>query len=305
MEVNRVYPALDYEKYKRCFGIEISVDNYVCSGCYSQIYKINYCNRVAILKRYFEKGFAKAEYDSMLFLIEKKVFPMPELYGFNFSEGIYSDEQFPDEFLVMEYIYGNTLASIKYPSDKLCNHVVGLLHKLHSFENSYFGTKQQSYASWKEQYFLTISHLYGECCKLYQENAISKEHMNLMEHSLGIVGDVMEETIAPRALHGDFTPWNVMITSDADCKVVILDPFHSHWGDSDLDLIQLNKANGQKLQLLQRYEMLQGSCPSELYLKKMSTYTFWNETAHNIHSQRHNRNSMDEYCSKYKYVFGL
>jgi len=79
-------------------------------------------------------------------------------------------------------------------------------------------------------------------------------------------------------IHGDYNTWNVILDDDLTCVKAVIDPFNCCWADSELDLYQLNNANGKYYGLLDIYS---AKFPlSENFPLKTSFYEFVSEINH-------------------------
>jgi aminoglycoside phosphotransferase len=54
-------------------------------------------------------------------------------------------------------------------------------------------------------------------------------------------------------VHGDYNLWNVIVDSETLAVRGIIDPFEAGWADREIDLFQLQNANGDRFGLLDNY----------------------------------------------------
>lgn len=79
-------------------------------------------------------------------------------------------------------------------------------------------------------------------------------------------------------IQGDYNMWNVMLDKDQSAAAAVIDPFNFCWADSELDLYQLNNANGKYFGLLENYR---SKIPlSKNFEVKNSFYELFTEIMH-------------------------
>jgi fructosamine-3-kinase len=80
-----------------------------------------------------------------------------------------------------------------------------------------------------------------------------------------------------RLIHGDYNTWNILLNEALTHVSGVIDPLNSCFADSEMDLYQLNHANGKSYKLLELYAL---KCPlSENYPLKASYYELFDHAA--------------------------
>lgn len=83
-------------------------------------------------------------------------------------------------------------------------------------------------------------------------------------------------------IHGDYNMWNVLVDKKACAVTAVIDPCNCMWADSEMDLYQLNNANGKYLGLLEAYAKKRPL--SENFNAKCAFYELFTEIEHYYHS---------------------
>ncbi|MBP1754689.1 MAG: hypothetical protein H6Q59_1087 [Firmicutes bacterium] len=81
-----------------------------------------------------------------------------------------------------------------------------------------------------------------------------------------------------RLIHGDYNPWNILLDEDLTQVSAVIDPLGGCFADSEMDLYQLNHANGKEYKLLDIYASK--SPLSENFSLKSSFYELFDHVAH-------------------------
>lgn len=263
-----------------------TVKDNISRGCYGTIYVVERNNHEYILKIYDMPEIAKTEYSDLLYLanigLNAKI---PNLYFC----GKINQELIENECILMEKISGDKLSSINCFDRNLTERIVDALSHIHSIKsddfrylNCEFNKKYQTWDKMYINYINSIIDRYKYISKIQPE----------YNKSVDLLESVKDETISKlntinsaSLIHGDFTPWNIIIN---DGVVYIIDPFKMRFADSELDLIQLDKANGNQHKLLEMYIKKNGL--SDLFYEKKKYYKLWNEAYHNLNSYRRSAN---------------
>ena len=85
-------------------------------------------------------------------------------------------------------------------------------------------------------------------------------------------------------IHGDYTPWNIIVGNSEEHIKAVLDPYPPCIGDPEYDIMMLDKANGSRLGLCALF--LQKAEISDAFPKKRIFYNAWNEFCHYYYSDR-------------------
>lgn len=258
---------------------------YLKSGCYSDLFLANDIdNNNLLIKIYNDVGFAEKEYNNLTYLSELNSKFMKPLY--------YKDDNHY-KFMVTKFIDGITLNNVKNISIELKQNLVDTIKELHSNTAKYFGgiNIKNKYKIW-DDYFVNRSQPALKNAKiLLEKHYIDEEDYKLLIYTLDNIKYFLEGNYAPVLLHGDLTPWNIIVNNDETRVEGMIDPFDVCYGDKDYDLFLLEKGKGKELGLLECFFEVE----DEKYKKKIALYSLWNEVKHYYYSKKKNDYSIKSY----------
>ena len=264
---------------------EIIKYEYLKTGCYSDLFiACDVDNNKLLIKIYNDKGFAYKEYYNLIYLSRlNSKFMKPICYR---DDDVY-------KFMVTKFIEGVTLNSVNNMSEELKQNLYDTINELHNITSDYYGdiNSENKYKSWND-YFINRSQLALKNAKiLLEKNYIDRDDYKLLEYTLENIEFFLEGDCKPSLLHGDLTPWNIIVNNEKTRIEGIIDPFNVCYGDKDYDLFLLEKGNGKELGLLKSFLKIN----DEKYKKKIAFYSLWNEVKHYYYSKKKNDYSIKIY----------
>jgi len=209
------------------------------------------------VKIYLYPHLAKKEACQLKVLSAHSTVKIPEVYYVHMS-----NDDIPNDIIIMEYISGINAgdATLVIDDDNRNAIAESIIENLISYHKTInpkgFGEiDADSYESdWKLFYkpkadaSLRKAELMCNSGKL--DKSILLVFKNAIENYEGIFYLPITEA---RLIHGDYNTWNVLLDEDLTCVNAVIDPFNCCWADSELDLYQLNNANGKYYNLLDIY----------------------------------------------------
>ena len=270
IEKNTGYKILNYE--------------YLKSGCYSNLFiATDTYNNKLLIKNYNDYGFAKKEYNNLTYLSK---------LNSKFIKPIYFRDNNPYKFMVTKFIDGITLNNVENISLELKENIVKTINDIHSNTAEYFGSlNSNKYRSWKEYFIYRSLPALKNSKILLEKHYINKNDYQLLIYTLENIENFLEENYKPTLIHGDLTPWNIIVNNDKTQIEGIIDPFDVCYGDKDYDLFLLEKGKGKEMQLLECFY----SNEDERLKKKLALYSLWNEVKHYYFSKNKNEYSIKSY----------
>jgi hypothetical protein len=180
---------------------------------------------------------------------------MPDIYFVDISgEGKY-------DAVAMDFINGENAGKLKKISqatvNQLSNEMIDNLIAYHKVANSAgFGQLDSKFflPDWREYYKPIAISILQKAENLLNENKLNINTLEIMKKAVSKFDKVFYLPITQaRLIHGDYNTWNIMLTEDLQHVKAVIDPFNCCWADSELDLYQLDNANGKEFNLLTTY----------------------------------------------------
>lgn len=269
---------------------EIIKYEYLKSGCYSNLFLTDDVdNNKLLIKIYNDVGFAGKEYNNLTYLSKLNVKFMKPLY-------YRDDNQY--KFMVTKFIDGITLNNVKNVNQLLKQNLVDTINELHGNTAEYFGdvNTKNKYKNWND-YFVRRSQPALKNAKiLLKKHYIDEEDYELLRYTLKNIEYFLDGYYERSLLHGDLTPWNIIVNKEETQIEGIIDPFDICYGDKDYDLFLLEKGNGKKMELLNCFFEVE----DEKHKKKIALYSLWNEVKHYYYSKKKNEYSIKSYFEELK-----
>lgn len=253
-------------------------------GFYGRVYVVQMAMppHEIVIKLYLFPGLAEKEAAQLKILAAHALVKMPEVYFTHIK-----DNDTAYDVLAMEYIPGkNAGTSGLTLSEKnrasIASTIVDNLHAYHqTIHQKGFGKIDGDafQPDWKTYYRPEAEASFAKAKQLYEENKLDYDVLSVMDKAIESFDKIFYIPIREaRLIHGDYNTWNILLDEDLSCVKAVIDPFNSCWGDSELDLYQLNNANGRDYDLLglyaSRYKL------SENFELKSSFYELFTEVAH-------------------------
>lgn len=211
--------------------------------------------------------------------------PMPQVYCVHDS-----DEAIPADALCMAYIPGENagmLETLPENAAMLADQIVDNLLAWHgTTRDKGFGFLEgEHFPTWQAFYRMRAAETLDKARALAKQDLLPRETLWIMERALAAFDDIFDpaEHIRPGLVHGDYNTWNILLTPGLDAVAGVIDPFNSGWMDTEIDLYQLNNANGRAFGLLENYSKKRALSPS--FHRKMPYYELFSEIAHYHDSQ--------------------
>ena len=273
-------------------GATLKSFQHISKGCYADIFLLTLDNDAqCVLKLFRFPGIAERELNSYEFIARYKALPMPKLLCSNADK----------KYVCMEYIKGCSLSKITAPNDILAADVVECLMKCH--RSGMDSSPVEATAYWENEYGKRQAEILSRSRQLVTDGLLEQEVYNVFASSVSALPRVLGNSVQRLSLiHGDYTPWNIMVDPDTNTVVSVLDPYLSCFGDCEYDLMMMNKSNGKDLGLLKQYQ--EHIPPSLQFSRKIVYYNSWNELCHYYYSDRKLTMNISERAYELRQVIG-
>ncbi|MCL2427455.1 MAG: fructosamine kinase family protein [Oscillospiraceae bacterium] len=234
-----------------------------------------------IIKVYLFPHLAQKEACQLKILSTYSIVKMPEvLLVHKASPDIANDA------IIMEYIPGlNAGDDFAIKNDdkvRIANQIVENLLSYHKIVNSEgFGEigANSFEPDWKKWYKNKADGTLLRAKSLYNKKKINEYIFSVVQKAHELYDKIFYIPITEaRLIHGDYNTWNILLDEDLTHVSAVIDPFNCCWADSELDLYQLNNANGKQFGLLDIYASK--SPLSENFPLKLSFYELFSEITH-------------------------
>lgn len=277
-----------YEAYATAFirtyyqtePIQIS---FLGGGFYGRVYlaSIDQEPYQVVVKIHMREGFHIQEQQQLTALAKHATIRMPKVYQIHSK-----DEAIPVDILAMEYIEGVNAGHLdQLPldyKDQLADQMVQNLIAYHSVLHPQgFGELQaEAYErDWRVLYKKKAYEISHKANVMKQQMKISDEIYEVVEVAYAHFDRIFSEPIeTARLIHGDYNTWNILLNKDCTAVAAVIDPSNCCWADSEMDLYQLNNANGKAFGLLDRYKAIMPLSPN--FELKNSFYEVFTEIMH-------------------------
>lgn len=256
-------------------------------GYYADVYRIHTETGVCpdVVKVYKTKGMMAQECASLAVLRAHALSPMPQVLWTQTAE-----ENYPFDVMAMEYLAGANGGGVRYFSkrkrEQLAEQVVDNLLAWHDTVNPLgFGalSAKDFSPSWQTYYFERAQRILKMAEEMHQNGQLPNDILQTMHTAVAQFDTVFSQPIRQASLiHGDYNMWNVLVDNKSCTVTAVIDPCNCMWADSEMDLYQLNNANGKHLGLLETYAKKRPL--SENFNAKCAFYELFTEIEHYYHS---------------------
>ena len=250
-------------------------------GFYGRVFLAEAGDEQVVVKLYMKPGFHRKEKRQLEALRPVALVSMPRVYA-----AYDASSETPFDAIVMEYLPGcNAGVQEKLEPesrDKIAQTIVGNLLAYHQCTNpGGFGELDaEAFApGWNQSYWATAQSHFAKAQKLYDSGRIDSQVWGVVCRAMAHYDDIFCRPVPQACLiHGDYNTWNVLLNPAMTEVVAVIDPSGCRWADPELDLYQLNNANGRYYGLLERYMQLQPV--SENFFMKNPFYELMTELMH-------------------------
>jgi fructosamine-3-kinase len=249
------------------------------------------------IKTYFFNDLNNKEAEQIKILSKHSLIKMPQIYFVH-----HSDDKIPVDALMMEYIDGINAGNVTHISptgrEKIANQIIDNLIGYHKVTHpdgfgEINGTEYEK--DWRIYYRKKALLTYQKAMELHEKEEMNDSIFNIVRKACMNYEKIFSQPIeTAHLIHGDYNTWNVLINREATETVAVIDPFNCCWADPELDLYQLNNANGKDFNLLAKYkEKVTVSGNFEI---KMCFYELFTEIMHfyDAHVDMSNSNIPDQ-----------
>lgn len=253
-------------------------------GFYGRVFRaeLNEAPFNAVVKIYLCPGLAAREALQLQTLARYAIVSMPAVYFTHMA-----DTDIPHDALVMEYIPGINAGTTEPPSDKkirerIADTIVDNLIAYHRTVNPKgFGDINADTFEpvWQTWYRPRAEASLFKAERLYQKGAVSEDTIVTVRSAYSHFDKIFYLPVKEaRLIHSDYNTWNVLLHENGTRVEAVIDPFNACWADAEMDLFQLNNANGRSYRLLPLYQSKFGV--SENFWLKNSFYELFSEISH-------------------------
>ena len=210
----------------------------------------------AVIKIYLYSGLNEREAAQLKILAGNSVIRMPEVYFIH-----HSDNEIPVDALLMEYIDGiNAGGNIDLApeirekiADQMVDNLIACHRTIHpeGFGEINAGPYEKD---WRVCFRRKADTIFPKAADMYAKGKISDSVYGTVQKAYQNFDRIFSQPVdTARLIHGDYNTWNILLNNEATECAAVIDPFNCSWADSELDLYQLNNANGKYYGLLDKY----------------------------------------------------
>lgn len=239
-------------------------------------------NTKIIAKVYKQLGYIDNEILQLDMMRKYALVKVPEIYSVS-----YKADNGSFDVMFMEFINGINAGAMKIAAEKdkisFSNQVVENLLAIHEASNpDGFGSyvDDEYSKSWEAYYKSNITKLYDEVHNR-KFSKLSNSNIDLIDELYENFDKILNKPVAENHLiHGDYNLWNLMADPESNKLVGMIDPFGSCFADRELELFQLQNANGNEYKLLENYAS--HISLSDTFEIKNAYYFFWDDVKHMV-----------------------
>jgi fructosamine-3-kinase len=226
---------------------------------------------------------AKQEADQLNILAKHSLVKMPRVYYVHNKDDFVSKD-----VLLMEYIPNSINAAdadeklIENKRMNIANEIIDNLIVFHkTINNDGFGEigSEHYAADWNEYYKRRVEIIMNKAEIMYANGRLNEAIFKVMDKAFKYYEKIFYLPVkTARLVHGDYNTWNILLDNKTHHVQAIIDPCNCCWADSEIDLYQLNNANGKYYGLFEVYK--EKFSLSENYRIKISFYELFIEVMH-------------------------
>lgn len=234
-----------------------------------------------VVKLYLFPGMAKREDLQLRTLSHHAALRMPKVGCVHTA-----DDEIPYDALIMEYLPGvNAGECPELPlktRERIGDEIISNLLAFHDTVNPRgFGELDGTAftADWRDFYRTKASLTWEKTRELYTKGKINSYIYETTGKAASNFDRIFYLPIqTARLVHGDYNTWNILLDEACSHAAAVIDPCNCCWADAEMELYQLDNANGKAFRLLEKYRERRGL--SENFALKNSFYQVFSELAH-------------------------
>ncbi len=236
-----------------------------------------------IIKIHLLPNLAEKEACQLELLATHAIVKMPDVFYVHKA-----NTDIPYDAIIMEYIPGvnagnNNLLEINEETRvAIAEQIVDNLLSYHKVINPEgFGEigANSFEPDWKKWYKTKVDNALSKAESLYVSEKIDDVIFSVIRKAHELYDRIFYLPVKEaRLIHGDYNTWNILFDEDLTHISAVIDPLGCCFGDSEMDLYQLNHANGKDYKLLDIYA---SKFPlSENFSLKLSFYELFDHISH-------------------------
>ena len=234
-----------------------------------------------VIKLYLYPGLALQEETQLNLLHRTALLPMPKVYFVRVNDSL-----IPYDALAMEFLEGiNAGGEIRLSREYMKKLGAVMIDNLIAWHNTCNpgGFGKINAPSPEKDWLSCYRRKAGEDLKkaeiLYRSGKLEKDVFSLMDRAYERIDDIFYLPVTKASLiHGDYNTWNLLLSEDLSRVSGVIDPFNCCFADAEMDLYQLDNANGRDYGLLEQYS--QRVQLSENFALKNCFYELFTELMH-------------------------
>jgi fructosamine-3-kinase len=254
-------------------------------GSYARVFfvEINEKPFKVVVKIHLFSGKARQEAEQLNILAKYSLTKMPQVYHVHNRDDFISND-----VLLMEYIPDSINAAdidkeiVGNNRLNIANEIIDNLIAFHKTINKDgFGDINSGHymTDWSEHYRQKVELIMNKAETMYSTGRLNAAIFKTMNDAFKCYEKIFYLPVrTARLVHGDYNTWNILLDNKAHHVQAIIDPCNCCWADSEIDLYQLNNANGKYYGLFEVYK--NKFFLSENYKIKASFYELFTEVMH-------------------------
>lgn len=257
--------------------------SYIGGGFYGRVFlvKLAVPPYEVIIKCYLQEGLHRKEQAQLALLAKHGTLLMPRIYEVHDHNA-----QIPFDALFMEYIDGVNGGGVReWPTEsklRVANEIVDNLIAYHQVVNpAGFGEIGGAHfeKDWRVYYKRHVEVTVNKARIMVETGKLPPQVHQIAVRAYKQYEEIFSIPVEQACLiHGDYNTWNILLHPDLTSVAAAIDPYKCSYADPELDLYQLNQANGKELGLLELYRAKRKLSPNAEV--KMALYRLFTEIMH-------------------------